>query len=100
MEKIINQLKNKNLVILKKDELEEIIFQCEVVKEEDTFLSGKIRILKFETVIIIQEENTKDEIILRLFKSIADAEEFINKRLQTYNNMWDGCGCKVNYYEV
>lgn len=99
MENIIKQFKGKNLVILNKKELNEIISQCEIIKEENTFLSGMIRILKYEAYIITQEENTKNEIILRLSNSIPDAEEFIDKRLQTYNNMWDGCGCKVNYYD-
>jgi len=32
-------------------------------------------------------------------KTKKEAEEFIKERLEIYNRMWDGCGCKVDYYK-
>jgi len=27
-----------------------------------------------------------------------EARAFIRDRLDTYDRMWDGCGCKIDYY--
>lgn len=29
---------------------------------------------------------------------MAEARSFVDGRLETYDNMWNGCGCKVDYY--
>ena len=58
----------------------------------------KIRLLKFEKELLIQEKTTKDEFIIRLMKTKKEAEDFIKQRLEIYDRMWDGCGCRVEYY--
>ena len=58
-----------------------------------------MRVLKCESVFIFQEATNKDELALRKFSRLKDAENLVNDRLAIYENMWNGCGCKVNYYE-
>ena len=67
--------------------------------EKDTFISDKIRLLKIDNELIIQEKTTKDELLIRSVKSKDEAEKLISERIEIYEKMWDGCGCKVNYYE-
>jgi len=31
-------------------------------------------------------------------KNKKEADLFIDERMETYDRMWDGCGCKVDYY--
>jgi uncharacterized lipoprotein YehR (DUF1307 family) len=55
--------------------------------------------LKIDGDLLLQEKTTKDEFLIRRMKSKEEAEELIKHRLEIYNRMWDGCGCRVNYYD-
>jgi hypothetical protein len=70
-----------------------------MIIEENTHISDKIRLLKFKDELILQEKTTKDEFLIRKIKTQKEAEDFIKQRLEIYNRMWDGCGCRVNYYD-
>ena len=55
--------------------------------------------MRFEDDLILQEKTTKGEYLIRYLKTKKEAEELIKARLKIYEKMWDGCGCKVDYYE-
>ena len=99
LEKIIAVAKKKKYSIVKQDNLKELLFQSKIIIEKDTHISDKIRLLKLDNDLIIQEKTTRDEIIIRIMKTKKEAEEFIKQRLEIYDSMWDGCGCKVQYYD-
>ena len=63
------------------------------------FISGDIRILKFKEDYLTQESTPKGEIVLRLFNNLQNAEELVNNHLEIYDKMWDGCGCKIDYFK-
>ena len=96
---LIKDFKNKKVLLFPKSELEKLLSSCEILIEEDTVINGKVRVLKCEGNFIFQEITNKDEIALRKFSRLKDAENLIKDRLSVYENMWNGCGCKVNYYE-
>ncbi|MGB5530902.1 MAG: hypothetical protein WBQ32_13120 [Ignavibacteriaceae bacterium] len=98
LEKIIAVAKKKKYSIVKQDNLKELLFQSKIIIEKDTHISDKIRLLKLDDDLIIQEKTTKDELIIRIVKTKNEAEDFIKQRLEIYDRMWDGCGCKVEYY--
>lgn len=97
---LLNKLKRKNIVILPEETLDDIlkINGLKIIREDDIHISDQIRILKINSVIILQERTTKHELSLRKLKSIEEANKVVNDRLETYEKMWDGCGCKVDYY--
>lgn len=99
IDKIVSELKEKKYLSISKEELSELLSNSKILIERDTFISDKIRLLKYEDELIIQEKSTKDELLIRSINSKKEAEEFINQRLEIYEKMWDGCGCKVDYYE-
>ncbi|UCC82757.1 MAG: hypothetical protein JSW46_17585 [Gemmatimonadota bacterium] len=42
------------------------------------------------------------EVVERVLRRLSDAEEaghFVKDRLEAYERMWDGCGCKIDYYK-
>ena len=96
---LLLKFKDKKVLLLHKSELDNLLNSCQLLIEEDTVINGKVRILKCESVFIFQEITNKDELALRKFTRLKYAENLINNRLATYENMWNGCGCKVNYYE-
>ena len=97
---LIKSLEKKRILILKEELLQEILGlkKLKIIREEETHISGKIRILEINKVIIIQEVTLNHELSLRKIKSLKEAINFVGERLSTYEKMWDGCGCKVDYY--
>jgi hypothetical protein len=98
-EKLISEAKSKKYLQISESELNELITNSKVLIEENTYISDKIRLLEFEDVLIIQEKTTKNEYLVRVMKTKKEGEELIKQRLEIYDKMWDGCGCKVKYYE-
>jgi uncharacterized lipoprotein YehR (DUF1307 family) len=98
LSKTINSVKKIMYLIISEEELDELLSTSELLVEENTYMSDKIRLLKYRDQLILQEKTTKDEYIIRSMNTKEDAEKFINERLEVYNRMWDGCGCKVEYY--
>ena len=80
------------------DELANLLAISEVIQENDTFFCGPIRIIERDDIIYVQEQSDRDEILVRSFPSQSAAREFVEQRLATYERMWDGCGCRIDYY--
>jgi hypothetical protein len=98
LEKILITSKKKDYLIIQEEDLKVLLSQSKIILEKDTHISDKIRLLKINGELIIQEKSNKDELIIRIMKTKKEAEEFIKQRLEIYDRMWDGCGCKVEYY--
>ncbi|MBT8380752.1 MAG: hypothetical protein HKO83_13405 [Ignavibacteriaceae bacterium] len=98
LDTLMEDAKKNKYVILSASELEALLSNSEVLKEEETLISDKIRLLNFKDELLIQEKTDNDEFLIRLIKSEKEAENFIQNRLEIYEKMWDGCGCKVEYY--
>jgi hypothetical protein len=96
---IFNKALNSIYLIIKENELKLVLDNAEIIRVEDTYLSDFIRVLKHDDKLFIQETTSKKEIIIRKAKSIEDADKFVQDRLDFYERKWDGCGCKINYYE-
>lgn len=96
--KLLISLKAKNYLVIDENQLNELLSKSDVIIEEDTLISDKIRLLRINNELLLQEKSNKDELLIRSVKSIEEGEEIINKRLEIYDKMWDGCGCKVDYY--
>lgn len=60
------------------------------VSEEDTVLSGPIRVLDLGGRILVQERSGKGEILVRELPSVDAARAFVAARLAAYERMWDG----------
>ncbi len=99
MNQLITQLKRQKYLFIDQDQLNKFLSGAEIIRRQDTLISGYLRLAKYDDNYIIQETTDKNEIVLRLFENRADAEKLINDRLDIYEKMWNGCGCKVNYYD-
>lgn len=97
--RIISSCKKKKYLIINESDLIELLSLSKLIIEEDTHISDKIRLLKIKDELVLQEKTTKDEYLIRIMSTQKEAEELIKERFEIYNRMWDGCGCKVKYYE-
>lgn len=96
---ILTSVNSSSYIVLNKEELDVFLACSTILKEVDTCLSDFIRILKYNDEIFFQELTDKNEILLRKMNSLEDAEKLLKERLDFYERKWDGCGCKINYYE-
>ena len=99
VKEIFNKALNSNYIIIDEAELGLILGNSEIIRTEDTHLSDFIRILRYDDKILIQEITFKKEILLRKINSLDEADNFVQERLDFYERKWDGCGCKIDYYE-
>lgn len=97
-EKLVAELHHRGLVAIDRDTLLELIDAADVLREDDTHLAGWIRILALGDSILVQEETPKGEVLVRRMASRESADSFVDLRIQSYERMWDGCGCKIDYY--
>jgi hypothetical protein len=95
---LVADLLHSQLVAIDRDTLRELIDAADVLREDDTHLAGWIRILALGDSILVQEETPKGEVLVRRMASRESANSFVDLRMQSYERMWDGCGCKVDYY--
>ncbi len=96
---IVDNLNANKKVYVPVKMLDSILSRAEVQYEHNTLISDYIRIIRIENKTIVQEKTDKNEIALHLFEDEKSAEKFVNDRLEIYEKMWDGCGCKVKYYD-
>lgn len=96
---IFNKALNSNFIIINEEELSLLLNNSEIIRIEDTHLSDFIRIIRYDNDVFIQEMTSKNEIILRKINSLEEANRFLQERLDFYERKWDGCGCKIDYYE-
>jgi hypothetical protein len=96
---IFNKALNSNFIIINEEELSLLLNNSEIIRIEDTHLSDFIRIIRYDNDVFIQEMSSKNEIIFRKINSLEEANRFLQKRLDFYERKWDGCGCKIDYYE-
>ena len=82
-----------------REALSGLLETAEVLRQDNTCVAGWIRILSVDGAILVQEETPDGNALARRMPSIEDANDFVNDRLGIYERMWDGCGCKINYFE-
>lgn len=96
---IFNKALSKYFLIIEEADLKLVLDNSEILRIEDTHLSDFIRVLKYDDNLFVQETTFKNEILIRKMDSMKEVDSFIQERLDYYERKWDGCGCKINYYE-
>ncbi len=97
-DRIVESLKKTDYVIIPITRLENFLAEVDIVEEVNTYISDFLRIVSFRGHLLVQELSPKEEVIIRKVHSLEAAHTFIAQRMDIYEKMWDGCGCKVNYY--
>lgn len=95
---VIKQLEERNVILFPDTEIDQFLEGVIVKKELESKLGGKMRVVDYYGVLLFQEFTDKGEAAVRKVNNMPEAESIINERLETYDRMWDGCGCRVDYY--
>ena len=96
---ITNAFEDRRFLIISSEDLERIRGEAELLEEIDTRLNKTIRLFQYQGRLILQEYSFEGDIIVRPTESREMADAFVQSRLDTYERMWDGCGCKINFLE-
>ncbi|MCG6950407.1 MAG: hypothetical protein LJE93_15940 [Acidobacteria bacterium] len=96
---LVAKLQSPAPIPVDRENLVNLLETAEVLRQDNTCVAGWIRILSVDGAILVQEETPDGNALARRMASIEDANSFVDNRLGTYERMWDGCGCKINYFE-
>ena len=96
---MIRQIGKLAILALDAEDLAGLLEASDAIRVDNTCLAGWIRVLSLGGHILVQEETLDKEILLRRFDSREAAERFVEHRLSTYERMWDGCGCRIDYLQ-
>ena len=97
-EELNQRLRRGEIVPLSAAEWEAIEGHFEELERHATFVVGDLLIVRGESGLAAVEQPFRDKRVVRPLSSVDEKDEFVKKRLETYERMWDGCGCKVDYY--
>lgn len=98
IEAIIAQAREGHRV-LSPEEWEAIRSASTELRRVDASLDHNILVLERGGELLAREDSDKGEIILRVFPGEFALNAFVERRVDIYERMWDGCGCKVDYYD-
>ena len=80
-------------------ELERLLGAATLLREVETGMAGPIRVLEHVGAVILAEQTLEQQPVARVVASVEAADALIADRLAVYERMWDGCGCKVRYFD-
>lgn len=69
------------------------------VERHNTQLAGDLLIVMMGDSLVAVEQPSRDARVARLLGGPEEARAFVEKRMEEYERMWDGCGVKVEYFE-
>lgn len=95
---LISALESRPFLVIDTGALEELLAATTTLREVDTGMSGLIRVLAAGDSMLVQEKSDTGEILVRRVADRAAADILVGARLEIYDRMWDGCGCKIDYY--
>jgi len=97
-ELLIQQLREKRIVALDASAWTVLADQFTTLESHDTCLAGELCIISTAAGPAAVEQPKPDRRVVRLLRDEAEVRRFVQGRMNTYDRMWDGCGCKVDYY--
>lgn len=68
------------------------------VARHPTGIAGDLVIVRVEDALAAVEQPAHDERVVRYLGSQVEAEAFVEQRLAEYERMWEGCGCRIDYF--
>lgn len=99
LEELQERVRLGGTVPLSAREWEEVASHFPVVERHPTQLAGELLIVRFQDQLAAVESPSRDARVIRLLGGADEARAFVDRRLEEYERMWDGCGVKVDYYE-
>jgi hypothetical protein len=94
-----DRLASGGTVPLSAREWAELEGEFPLVERHETQLAGALLVVQVGGDLAAVEAPSKDARVARLLGSLEEARAFVQRRMEEYERMWDGCGVKVEYFE-
>jgi len=95
---LLERLSSETIVQLEEKDWKVVADQFEELERHSTSISGDLLIVRLESVLAAVEQPTAGTKVVRRFSDRDEARRFVEQRLADYDRIWDGCGCKIDYY--
>ncbi|HSO22731.1 MAG TPA: hypothetical protein VLT81_07475 [Chondromyces sp.] len=90
MQRLLDDLAQRSPARLAGEQLDELLEAANLIREENTGVAGPLRVMVLDGAILVQEQTPQRELLLRTRPSLEEAMEFVDRRLEIYERMWDG----------
>ncbi|MDH3455399.1 MAG: hypothetical protein OER90_01040 [Gemmatimonadota bacterium] len=97
-ETLARRLVAEPILRLAPDESSEAHASWEVVERHPTGIAGELLIIDTLSGFAAIERPNATECVVRYLANPDEVQRFVDRRLGQYARMWDGCGCKIDYY--
>lgn len=85
-------------VPLSASEWEDISSNFKEIERHKTQLAGDLIIIHVGGELAAVESPSREARVARLLGGREAARAFVEKRMEEYERMWDGCGVKIDYH--
>lgn len=99
LEDFLRKVAGGGTVPLSAEEWDALAPSFHEVERHNTHLAGDLIIVQVGEERLAVEAPSREARVARLLGGPDEARAFVEKRMEEYERMWDGCGVKVEYYE-
>jgi len=99
VDEFLERVEKGGTVPLSASEWEALAPSFPEVERHNTQLAGHLIVVEVGEDLVAVESPSRDARVARLLGGPDKARAFVQKRLEEYERMWDGCGVKVEYYD-
>ncbi len=93
------RLEVERIVTLTALEWSSVAERFEEIERHATGVAGDLLVIRVAAGLAAVEQPSPGERVVRRLADLDEARRFVNRRLEEYERMWDGCGCKIDYYK-
>ncbi|WP_456424597.1 hypothetical protein [Rhodocaloribacter sp.] len=97
-EELRTRVEREGLVVLPEETWNALAPAFAEVERHPTFIAGDLVIVRLGDALAAVEEPKPGERVIRRLPDPDAARAFVEERMALYDRMWDGCGCRVDYY--
>lgn len=97
-EALEQRIADERIVPLTTAEWDAVAAWFEEVERHHTMIAGDLLVIRSGAGLAAVEQPTPDARVVRLLDDAATVRTFVAQRMAQYERMWDGCGCRVDYY--
>jgi hypothetical protein len=94
------RLETERFLVITPEEMAELSQELEILERHGTLGEGSLLAATWSGLLLAVEQPRADEYTVRKFADRGELDLFLQRRLEQYERMWDGCGCRIDYYEA
>ena len=95
---ITRRLEYQRIVVIPVDAWATVADAFEEVERHSTGIAGDLIVVRAAGRLAAVERPAANERVIRRLDSDDEARRFVRERMEQYERMWDGCGCRIDYY--